>query len=385
MYRITAMDLQERLILMLGGKADEDSVTDIRTAIRQAMRLVSAEHAWPYYHDYMHLNTVESVDEGTIVYTASTRTVVLTGSTWPTWINQGSIIIDTLHARVDNVIDSTTLTVKSDDAPVEDYSGTYTLYQYQFTLDTDYNIHKIGKLQVDQANWLEYVPASLFETDIRRQYLTTGGRPRWFTISRDWRNTGQNVMSLWPYPTTVLRCRFGYFRHPRDIRTWDYQIGQVATTASSTAVTGTDTVWASRHAGCLLRTYSDQINSPTSMDGRFPPVDEAVVQSVTSATALVTATALTATQSDVSYTLSDIIDCDNTAMYEAVAYCARNELAKLRRVDPKLQALYQIDYNNALYSAKAQANPSDSVRIAGSFGRSNIGFPGLWSSYYVLS
>ncbi len=227
--------------------------------------------------------------------------------------------------------------------------------------------------------------ASLFETDIRRQYLTTGGRPRWFTISRDWRNTGQNVMSLWPYPTTVLRCRFGYFRHPRDIRTWDYQIGQVATTASSTAVTGTDTVWASRHAGCLLRTYSDRINSPTSMDGRFPPVDEAVVQSVTSATALVTATALTATQSDVSYTLSDIIDCDNTAMYEAVAYCARNELAKLRRVDPKLQALYQIDYNNALYSAKAQANPSDSVRIAGSFGRSNIGFPGLWSSYYVLS
>lgn len=384
MYRITAMDLQERLILMLGGKADDDSVTKIRTAIRQALRTVSAEHQWPYYHDYMHITTNELYDTGEISYVASTRTVTLTSGTFPTWAASGVIIIDEKHVRVETRTSGTVLIVRTDDAPVDDYTGDYSMYQYQFTLDTDYNIYKFGKIQVDQSNWVEYVPASLFETEVRRQWLTSGGRPRWFTISRDIANTGQNLLSLWPYPTTELRCRFGYYRHPRDIRTWDYQVGQVATTASSTTVTGTDTVFAAKHVGCVLRTYSDRVNVPTSLDGPFPPVDEAVVKTCTSATSIETATAMTTTQSDVAYCLSDILDCDNTAMYEAVIYCARWELAKLNRVDPKLQVQYLDDYQRALYLAKAQAQPSDSVRVAGNFKRSQVGFPGLWDASYTL-
>lgn len=384
MYRITAMDLQERLILMLGGKANDDSVTEIRTAIRQALRTVSAEHQWPYYHDFMHLTTSEVYDTGEVAYVASTRTATLTGGTFPTWAGQGVLLIDSKHARVETRVSATEVLLRADDAPPDDFTGDYTMYQYQYTLDTDYNIYKVGKIQVDQANWIEYVPPGLFETEVRRQWLTTGGRPRWFTISRDIASTGQNLLSLWPYPTTELRCRFGFYRHPKDIRTWDYQVGQVATTASSTTITGTDTVFAAKHVGCLLRTYSDRINVPTSMDGRFPPVDESVVKTYTSATSITTATAMTTTQSDVAYTLSDLLDCDNTAMYEAVTYCARWELAKLRRVDPKLQMQYFDDYQRALYLAKAQANSSDSVRVAGSFRRSQIGFPGLWDSSYTL-
>jgi hypothetical protein len=384
MYLVTAMDLQERLILMLGGKADDDSVTDIRTAIRQALRTVSAEHTWPYYQNYLTLNTNATYTTGTITYTASTRVCTIAGGTWPTWAEQGVVIIDTLHARVETRTSGTSVTINADDAPVDDYTGTFTIYQYQFTLNTDYNIRSVGKIQVDQSNWLEYVNPTCFETDVRRQYLTTGGRPRWFTISRDTQHRGQNVISLWPYPTTALRCRMGYVRHPYDVKTWGYQTGTV-NTLTTTAVSGIDTVFNQNHVGCVLRTYSDRVNVPSSTDGRFPWVDQAIVKTVTDATNLVTDAALTTVANDVAYVISDLLDVDNTALYEVVVYAARLELAKLRRVDPKLQMLYQQDYDRALYSAKAQANNDNSARVAGSFRSNNSSWPGLFDSYYTLS
>jgi len=383
-YLVTALDLQERLIRMMGGQADDESVNDIRTSIRQALRIVSAEHNWPYYHDYLHITTNETYTTGTIAYTASTRAVVLTSGTWPVWAEQGVLIIDSKHVRVQTRTNGTNLVVRADDAPVDDYTGTYTLYQYQFTLDTDYNIYKVGKVQVDQSNWIEYVPPSIFETDIKRQWLTTGGRPRWFTISRDIANVGQNLLSLWPYPTTELRCRLGYVRHPKDIRNWSESSGTV-TTALSTAVSGSETLFTQRHVGSVIRTYSDRINLPTSADGRYPPVDESVVKTVTDSTNLVTASALTTAAADVSYVISDILDVDNTIMYEVIAYAARLELARLRSMEPKLVQVHIDNYERMLYLAKAQTANADSIRVAGSFRSGNLGWPGLWDSYYVLT
>lgn len=386
MFQMTAIDLQQKLIRMVGGEADPESVSDIRAAIRQAMRMVSAEHTWPYYQGYLHLDTEEEYTTGTIAYVASTRTVTLTGGTWPSWAEQGVVLVDTFHARVDVVSSSTVLTVIADDAPTEDFTGDFTIYQYQFTLPTDENIYKVGKIQIDQSNWLDYIAPGLFETDVRRQYLTTGGRPRWFTISRDRRNTGQRLLSLWPYPTTVLRCRMAYVRHPRDILTWEYNTGQVATTASSTNVTGTETVFTTTHEGCMLRTYSDRLNVPTSVDGRYPPVDEEVIEYVSSGTILTTATALTTTTSEpVAFSISDIIDADNSAMLDVIIYAARLEMCKLRRQDPKLQQAYMVDYQTALYLAKCQSNASSSVKTAGSFRTGNVGFPGLFDASYFLS
>lgn len=384
MYLVTAQDLQERLMLMVGGQADQESVSDIRSAIRQALRFVAAEHNWPYYHDYLHLTTNELYDTGEITYTASTRTVTLTSGTWPSWAAQGTLIIDLKHARVEAVASSTSLTVIADDAPVDDYTGTYSMYQYRYTLNTDDNIYKVGRIQVDQANWIDYVPPSIFETDIRRQWLTTGGRPRWWTISRDSLNTGQNLLCLWPYPTTELRLRMGYFRSPRDILTWDYQTGQVATTASSASITGTGTAFVSRHVGALLRTGSDRINVPTNLDGRYPPVNQSIIKSVTNDTTLTTVDNMTSSQSDVSLTISDLVDAQTTTMMEVVAYAARREFAKLRRMDPKLQQQYEMDYQQALYLAKCQANSDSSIRVAGSFRRSQVGWPGIWDSAYTL-
>lgn len=384
MFRITAMDMQERLLRQVGGTSEPQMVSDIRTAIRSAMRLVSNEHAWPYYFDYYHLVTNESYTTGTISYVASTRTVTLTGGTWPSWAAYGSLIIDDLHARVDAVTSSTVLTVVSDDAPPDDYSGTYTMYQYRFLLPVGMNIYKFGKIKVDQANWLEYIPPGLFETDVRRQYLASGGRPTYFTISRDFRGTGQQVLQLWPYPTTEMRMRFGYSRHPAEIAVWDYQTGRVASTASSTTVTGTGTSFTSNMAGCLIRTGNGIVNVPTDQDGLYPAVNEAVIDSVTNATSLVTKTAMTTTQSEASVSISSLLDVDCNTMLEVIYYRARLELAKIRRTDPVLRAEYEQDYKNALYYAKAAASPQDGVSVAGQFSNRGWTWPGLWDSWYVL-
>lgn len=385
MYYLTAQDIQERLIRMVGGRASPETVIDIRQAIRQALRTVSASHNWPYYHDYLHLTTNATYTTGMITYTASNRTAILAGGTYPTWANQGVLIVDGKHARIVTRNSGTSVVLDSDDAPSSNYTGSYTLYQYQFTLPTNDNIYRVGKLQVDQSNWIEYIPPAFFETEARYRYMTTGGRPRWFTISRDRLNTGQKVLSLWPYPTTELRIRMGYIRHPRDILVWDYQNGQVETDSGSTSVIGTNTAFSSIHEGAVIRTYSDRTNIPTGYDGAYPPVDEAVIDEVLDATHLDTKASLTTTQEDVSFTISDLVDVDNTILYDVVSQCARLEFCKLQRINPKLQAMYELDYQKALYLAKASSNSSGSVGVAGSFRNSAIGFPGLWDDYYVLA
>lgn len=385
MYRITAADMQARLLRMVGGQSDDESIHDIRSAIRVALRLLSSEHIWPTYADFMYLETSEPYTTGTIAYTASTRTVVLSSGTWPSWMSQGSLIIDTFHARVDSVASSTTLTVTSDDAPVDDYSGTYTAYRYQYSLPVNYNIYRVGKVLVEQANFLDYLPPDLFETQVRRQYLVEAGRPRIFTLGRDFRNTGAKLLSLWPYPDSVLRLKLPYIRHPRDIRVWEDSVGQVATTASSDDIVGTNTAFASKHVGCVIRTYSDRVSVPTDTDGRFPYVDEAVVKTVTDATNIITESNLENTQSDVAYSISDILDVDNAVMNEAVYYRARLELAKIRSMAPDVMQAHQINNAQALYLAKCQSSQSNSVMVAGSFGNTTRGWPGLLDSWYVLS
>lgn len=387
MYFVTALDMQDRLIRMVGGRADEAMVTDCRLAIRQALRTVSAEFIWSYYHDYLNLTTHDLFTDGSISYDPSTSIITLTGATWPSWINYGVFILGTgsvPHVRVDTVIDSTHVKINPDDYFPDAYSGSYQAYQYQFTLPLDYNIYRIGKIQIDRASWCEYVPPGIFETDVRRQWLTTGGRPRWFTVSRDSRNVGQTLLALWPYPTIEFRCRFGFFRHPKDILTWDETTGQVATTASSQALVGTNTRFSQTHKGAILRTYSDRINPPTSRDGTYPPIDEVKITAVTDANNITISPAATTTQSDVAYTISDPIDVDNTVMLEVVAYAARLELAKIRRMEKDTRPQYEADYKQALYLAKSASGRDNSVKIAGSFHRSNIGWPGIFNSYYSL-
>jgi hypothetical protein len=382
MLYVTAKDLQDQLIRQLGGNAGPEEVEDVRRASRQALRKVSSEHVWPFYHDYYHLITSEPYDTGTLTYTASTRVATLSGGTFPSWAASGVLIVDDEHARVESRDSSTQVTLKSDDAPDADYSGTYEIYQYQYELPAALNVYKFGRPQVDQATTLEYTPPDLFETDVRLPYLASGDRPRWFTVSRG-ATPGRTVISLWPYPSEALRLRFGYLRHPRDILTWEYSEETVSTTSGSAAVTGTSTAFTSSHANCLLRTGSNRNDKPTHRDGRYPPVDEVVVKSRTSATALVAAESLSATATDVAFTLSDVLDYDTATMQEVVSAAARYRLGFLRSEDPKVVALHKRAYDEALYHAKCTCSGDNTVQLAGRNGGSGWGMS-IWDDYLTF-
>lgn len=391
MLYVTAQDLQNALVRMLGGSSSPEEVEDVRAAIRDALRTVSAAHLWPYYHSFYTLTTNEPYATGTVTYTAATRALTLSGGTWPDWAAAGVVILPStatpaFHCRVETRDSATQLTLRADDAPVDDQSGvSYTLYRYQFELDGELNIYKFGKPQVDHVRVLEYMPPELFETDVRRPYLISGTKPRWFTISRG-QTAGRTCLSLWPYPLEELRLRFGYLRHPRTIKTWLEDTGTVSTTSGSTAVTGSGTSFTSDHAHCLLRTASSRNDLPTHRDGRHPPVDEALVASRTSATAIVAAATLSATATDVAYTLSDVLDYDVHTMHEVVKYAARRQLARLRNEDAKVQALHDRNYQEALYLAKCQSGGADTIQLAARLGGSRReAWPGLFDSYFQFT
>jgi len=383
MLYLTAQDLQDTLVRMTGGKADQETVLDIRRAIRQALWDVSSSHQWPYYHDYYHLLADAPYTTGTVTYTASTRRLTISGGTWPSWAAYGVIILDTKHARLESRTSATVATVSAADAPADDYSGSFTLYRYQFELDHTLNLYKFGRLLVDQTAVLDYVPPDLFETDARRSHLTSGGRPRQFTVSRG-PTIGRTTLSIWPWPSEAMRFRFGYLRHPRDIKVWEYDTGVVTTTETSSTVAGTDTSWTSDHVNCLLRIGSNRNAAPTSRDGRNPPLAEVLVRSVQSATTLVTASEVLASTQNVAHTLSDVLDLDVQACTVAVIYGARRQLAMLRNEDPKAMAVIDRAYREALYNAKATCSGDNTVEQAGRFGTRHPLYPGLWDSYYTL-
>lgn len=389
MLYVTAQDLQNTLVRMLGGNGSPEEVADVRLAIRDALRTVSAAHAWAYYHSFYYLTTNEPYSTGTVTYTAATRVATLSGGTFPDWAAAGVMILSpsspALHCRVESRTSGTRLVLLADDAPTVDYSGTFTLYRYQFELDGDLNLYKFGKPQVDHVRVLEYMPPELFETDVRRPYLISGTKPRWFTISRG-RTIGRTCLSLWPYPLEALRLRFGYLRHPRTIKTWEESSGTVSTTANSTALEGDGTAFTSNHVKCLLRTGSNRNDYPSHRDGRYPPVDEVLIASCASATTLAAASALSTSASDVAYLLSDVLDYDVNTMHEVVLYAARRQLGRLRNEDAKIQALHAKSYQDALYLAKCQSGGADTISLAARLGGSRReAWPGLFDSYFQFT
>src|SRR5689334_1960458 len=75
-------------------KATGLNLRHAREAVRRAYRDFPQRHSWNYYYRQRVLQTVASYGTGTISYTNSTRTVTLTGGTFPSWANYGRIVID---------------------------------------------------------------------------------------------------------------------------------------------------------------------------------------------------------------------------------------------------------------------------------------------------
>lgn len=297
---------------------DQNTTSTKRFAKRAAsdgLRELANIHRWNYYRTHGRINTSASYSTGTVVFDytggAYERMLTLTGGTWPDWIEDGVVVIDSIPYDVHEQKSSTVITLTAASNPGADVSSTsYTCYRDSYPTPEDM-IDVETAIILDQDRELLYVNASdwlglnaWYSQPTNVWYYTVLGDPN-YQGSMSFRFAGA--------PDAAETIDILYRRRPRPLRYFEYNTGTVTNTASSTTVTGSGTTFSEFMVGSVIRLY-DATNYPTNEEGDYPAYVERVITDVSSTTVLTVDAAIPDAYSAVKYVITDPIDIDKQVM-----------------------------------------------------------------------
>lgn len=315
----TYQDAVEWLLDYYGrSKPSERDLRLARRAVDNAMRRLTQAHPWRWYNTQGTVYTDPSYREGTIAYDHATRTVTLTGGTWPASAAWGSVRLGFVICRVAQRISDTELLLSPSQNPGKDIEAgsAYEYFRDTYPLPPDFN--RMADPFDESFEWgiagLVYIEPSAMHRQTRWEGPLTASNPVTYTIDRDQRTGGMAIVFGQP-PSEGRAYAFHYVRRPRPLLVYCYASGSASVTADSVEVAGTDTTWTSQHAGCVLRMSEDGTLPPTSQFGSLdginnPPALTRFVADVTDTNAMVLDAASDVTLENVRYCLSDPLDID---------------------------------------------------------------------------
>lgn len=342
------------------GKSSRIS-RNVRRAVEEAYRELPQQAYWSYYRRRAIINTVASQSTGTIAYTHSTRTVTLTGSTFPSDAEKYRIIIDNAHYDIESYTDSTNVVLPSLSNPGANVSSgeTYALYRNEYPLPSTFR-RALGLIDVSSQVPLRII-SDKEEQSLQQSYQGTPGVPDFAAI----RNTGEQAGGLsliFNCPPSAARSYdLLYDAFPRQfVIAEKYSTGTVSVSSGSASLTGSGTTFPSNCAGCVIRLSADSGSEPTGPYGALiegqdidnPYSFQTSVKSYSSATALTLTDAATAAYSGVKYTLSDPLDLEEGAMLSAFWRLAEANYARLARFELPVIQMYEMQARNAVILAK---------------------------------
>lgn len=344
---LTAKDMLDRLIDYQGGNVGQGATRDAKRAIQDALRDLGSAHRWSYLMQELLFTTDAPQSTGTIAYTASTRQVTLTSSTWPSWAQYGVIKIGDIHSRVYRAISSTVLELETNSASGTDVaSGTsYVLYRDTYPFPQDF--HQASLLiRSSGRECLTWVPPEQWQS-YGSAYVQSSGRPLACTYLGFPEGLNRMALQLSPYPTQAETLRTIYKRFPRNIVNWEYKTGTVAATGST--VTGTGTAFRSDMQGSVFRIGLNSAEYPSEFEN--PPLEEFRIVNVASGTSFTVDGTFSTTYSGVKYALADPIDIDNVMMNCFVLCCFKKICEQRTMQDkPNAQALFEFELKQAIGS-----------------------------------
>jgi hypothetical protein len=369
---LTYRDMIDAIADGVGGNAQSGATRLVRTAIQDAYRdLAQATSDWKYLIREYRINLNASYSTGTIEYDytggANERQLTLTTGTWPSWAERGRVRIADVIYEVDRRISDSILTLDDVNSPVADIaSGTsYELYQDLYQLPEDF-LSSDQLMPASNRCGMQYVSAEEFA--YRTRYSSSSGTPYIWTVFGSTERIVRLTLAIHPSPTTAETLDFTYRRRPQPLYYSGHDVfdsqGTIATTASSTTVTGTGTAFESGMAGSILR-VSRNTQLPTDREGGNPFREELQIRSVTNATTLVLEAAAVNTASNVRYTISDPIDFTPVMLTAFRRLCEMHlEIARNGKFVAQKQQMYYM----ALREAKAADTPSRQQQYMGSGG-----------------
>lgn len=294
------------------NKGKDDRIARLaKVAVARSYADISAKSTWNYLRRRTQINTVAPYSTGTVAYTASTRTLTLSGGTWPTTATKGELLINRNVYAIQRRVSDTVLILLENRCPVEDLdAGTsYTWVQTTYVLPREF-VELRGIVEIERLWNVTYMTPEMMLA--RSQLWYTASNSLFYTIL----GTAGGRMSLQFQPPPSLARTFDliFQSKPRiPVLARPYSTGTVATTAGSTTVTLTGSTWpANLAAGCVFRLGETAV--PTGLTGEYPYVEEQLVASVTDTTHLELVDAMATTASGVKYCLDDPIDIEGMSM-----------------------------------------------------------------------
>lgn len=379
--RTTVWDMIEHGRDFLGADPGAETDRSVHRAVQSALRELVNSHQWLYYYTHGRIQGHGFSTTGTIQFQATSGSVpnlvTLTGGTFPTWANLGSLRtgsvttnnlnntgLGTVIYDVDQVIDSTHITLVANLAPTVDIAAgtSYTLFQDTYDLPADFVNTDQGFADVSWGG-MEYVPPNKW-LQVNRYYQSYSNTPRYYTIMGSPKSPNRMCWRIFPFPDSDRTLDFIYKRRARSVTRDQYTTGTAITDAigSPNLIYGNGTNWTSDMAGSVIR-LSSTSTLPTGWAGGNPYAMERNIIQVQSPTQLLVDDVATQTLSNVAYRISDPVDMEETAMLEAFLRCVEKHIALMKNMkDAPARAVM---YEQALLFAKEADARSFASRVAG--------------------
>lgn len=350
---LTYSDLIEHAVDCLGGAADNREQSFIRRAVFNAFqRIAYHPRGWRYYIRRARVNLNALYSTGTVAYTASTRTLTLTDGIWPSWAALGEIRINSVIYEVESRTSDSVIVLKELNAPAANISSTtYELFQSIYPLPADFQDVLIVE---SQNNWFQrYVTPEQWFT-MQRTHGATGTPQYWTVLGDNNASTyGRKAIHVYPSPTSAEPLEFLMRRTPREMRYSGQETaaftGTITISAGAAAVTGTNTTFAARMVGSVLR-VTDGASVPTGLGGLEPYTEEFVIAARSSATAITLASNAVSAYSGAKFRISDVVDAAD-CMIPAIKRAVEYELAILNNKSDAALGRAQKLYNEELIRA----------------------------------
>lgn len=310
---LTFQDALDQLQLYVAGTGMTRAKGDMRHSIHAAQQAVYQERNWTYYRSAWSFSTRPSMTTGTVGYSHAGLTLTITGNTWPSWADRGTVLANSLYADIDR---ATTYSAYVD--PNFNFGQTiadgtsFTLFQDKVTLP---ELFQNMGVTVSGGDGMLLTYMSPEEYVYQRSFGQELGLPTRYTIMNDPDVIGRYALALYPSPDETRTYYVKYQRAYRELKlTGDEttsQQGTVTIASGSRNVTGTGTAFNSNsHKNAILR-VGDTTNVPTGIRYLHPWIEQfqiAHVAASSGAAAMILRSAAGQTFTTAKYIITDPID-----------------------------------------------------------------------------
>jgi hypothetical protein len=313
-----------------------------RQAILHAYRELPQPHRWTYYDRRALLYTEATYSTGSVVYdhTGGTneRQLTLTGGTWPVSAARGRVVLGSVHFNIDSRISDTVVTLDPSSNPGQDVGASgYQWYRNVYPLPV--NFRKLGRIwDIENENEIAIVTTDHnHATSIN--FYDTPDTP-WQAVIR---NVGEfysgTSIEFGPPPASRRAYDYTYESRPRDLNIQKYSTGTLTMSSGASTFTISGGTLPVTCVGSILRLTTGAVE-PTSVIGRKdttggmvdnPFLEQRVIVERTNDTSGVVDDVVLNSYTGKKYTISDPIDLDISAMFNAFYRLAEAEFARLTR------------------------------------------------------